>query len=107
MAQSFTRKIKRLNLVPVWNKVTFRFDFYKRIKSLGMYALTPNPYSNNPVITGKYFTYERLLALQKNSEYTPEEKKHYEKMMKEIKKQSQPEEPGFFKSMFGKLFGKK
>ena len=107
MAQSFTRKIKRMNLIPVWNKTTFNFDFYKRIKSSGMYAITPNPYSTNPAITGRYFTYEKVLALQRNSEYTPEEKKNYEKMMKEIKKQTQPEEPGFFKKMFGKLFGKK
>ncbi len=106
MAQSFTRKIKRQNLIPVWNKATFTFDFYKRIKSSGMYAITPNPYGNYPV-KGPGITYERVLALQKNSEYTPEEKKHYEKMMKEIKKQTQPKEPGFFKRMFGKLFGKK
>jgi len=106
MAQSFTRKIQRMNLIPVWNKVTFNFDFYKRIKSSGRYAITPNPYGNYPV-KGPGISYKRVLALQKANEYIPEERKSYEKMMKEIKKQSQPEEPGFFKRIFGKLLGKK
>ena len=87
MAQSFTRKIQRMNLIPVWNKVTFNFDFYKRIKSSGRYAITPNPYGDYPV-KGPGISYERVLALQKANEYTPEE-------------------PGLFKRMFGKLLGKK
>lgn len=104
--QSLTRQIKRKNVLPVWNKVTFTFDFYKRIKSSGNYALTAYPYQNYPV-RGPGITFEQVLALQKKNEYTEADKKNYQEQLKKVKKEMAKNEPGFFKRMFGKLFGNK
>lgn len=104
MAQSFTRKIKRENLIPIWNKATFSFDFYKKIKSSGLYAITGNPYGDSPV-RGPGISYESVMKLQEKSKYTDAEKKSYEKMLTKMKKDNA--EPGFFKKMFSKLGFKK
>lgn len=46
MAQSFSRKIKRGILIPVWNDTFKTFDFFRKVKKSGRYLLTQHPFGN-------------------------------------------------------------
>ena len=63
MAQSFRRKLKRGNLVAVWNPTLNQYDFFRRAKNSGRYLLT-HPFANNGG-KGPGIHYKSIVKIQK------------------------------------------
>jgi len=68
MAQSFTRKLKRGNLVAVWNSTFNQYDFFAKIKSSGKYGLTRNPFGNTNGTPGPGHHIKTIVKWQKSNE---------------------------------------
>lgn len=98
MAQSITRQMKRGHLVPVFNPITGRTDFYKRLRNSGLFSITVNPYNNTPATGSEHLTVDQV-ANRKNQGL-----KDYIEIMTQKQKE---EKPGFIKRLFGKKTAKK
>jgi len=66
MGQSFTRKLKRGNLVAIWNNTFKGYDFFAKIKK-GGYGLTRNPFGNTIGTPGPGHHIKTIAKWQKQS----------------------------------------
>lgn len=77
--QSYIRKIKRGNIMPVFNIATAVFDFYRKAKNTGQYLLIGrSPYGNtNSIGKGPGLSYFRLKEIQKEGKEAMQNREKY------------------------------
>lgn len=102
MGQSFTRKMKRGHLVPVFNILTAQFDFYRKAKNSGLYLLVGhNPYGNiNSVGRGPGYTTHEINQMKKKENEAMKNRKFLKKNSGNVEA-TEPEKKGFIKRIFG------
>ena len=61
--QSFTRKLKRGNLVAIWNPTFKRYDFFRKAKNSGRFLVT-HPFVHNSGV-GPGLHKESINAIQR------------------------------------------
>lgn len=106
MGQSITRQIKRGHVVPVFNEFTGQSDFYKRIRSTGLYGITNNAFGNGvvhgPGITADHLKKKKDAGLKAYMKLLVKHQSTDMKLEKDKQRDSEDKKPGFLKRLFGK-----